>query len=52
MLLKFEQNRMVQTTQNFELFDKKKKKKKKKKNPQVFMTIFNKELMPFWKTFL
>ena len=23
MLLKFEQNRMVQTTQNFELFDKK-----------------------------
>ena len=26
MLVKFEQNRMVQTTQNFELFDKKKKK--------------------------
>ena len=25
-----EQNRMVQTTRNFELFDKKKKKKKKK----------------------
>ena len=31
MLVKFEQNRMVQTTRNFELFDKKKKKKKKKK---------------------
>ena len=27
MLMKFEQNPMVQTTQNFELFDKKKKKK-------------------------
>ena len=27
MLVKLEQNRMVQTTQNFELFDKKKKKK-------------------------
>ena len=30
MLLKFEQNRMVQTTRNFELLTKKKKKKKKK----------------------
>ena len=30
MLSKFEQNRMVQTTQNFELFDKKKKKEKEK----------------------
>ena len=28
MLVKFEQNRMVQTTRNVELFDKKKKKKK------------------------
>ena len=28
MLVKFEQNYMVQTTRNFELFDKKKKKKK------------------------
>ena len=27
---KFEQNRMVQTIQNFDLFDTKKKKKKKK----------------------
>ena len=27
MQVKFEQNRMVQTIQNFELFDKKKKKK-------------------------
>ena len=29
MLVKFEQNRMVQTTRNFEVFDKKKQKKKK-----------------------
>ena len=29
MLVNFEQNRMVQTTQNFELLTKKKKKKKK-----------------------
>ena len=28
MLVKFEQNRMVQSTQNVELFDKKKKQKK------------------------
>ena len=41
---------MVQTTQNFELFDQKKKKKKKKK--RSFKTIFNKALIPFWKTFL
>ena len=43
MLVKFEQNRMVQTTQNFELFDKK---------PRFFKTIFDKALTPFWKTFL
>ena len=48
MLVKFEQNRMVQTTQNFELFDKKKKQKKNR----FFKTIFYKELTPFWKTFL
>ena len=30
MLVKFEQNRMVQTTQNFELLDKNKKQKQKK----------------------
>ena len=36
MLVKFEQNRMVQTIQNFELFDKK------------LSTIFDKVLMPFW----
>ena len=30
MLVKFEQNRMVRTTRNFELFDQKKKKKKEK----------------------
>ena len=44
MLVKFEQNRMVQTIQNFDLFDKKKKKR--------VLTIFDKALMPFWKTFL
>ena len=40
MLMKFEQNRMVRTIQNFELFDKK------------WLTIFEKVLTPFWKTFL
>ena len=39
MLVKFEQNRMVRTLQNFELFDKK-------------WTIFDKVLTPFWETFL
>ena len=32
MLVKFEQNCMVQTIHNFDLFDKKKKKKKKRVN--------------------
>ena len=49
MLVKFEQNCVVQTTRHFELFEKKKKKKKK---PCFFTTIFDKALMPFWKTFL
>ena len=41
MLVKFEtKNRMVQIIQNFELFYKK------------WLTIFDKMLMPFWKTFL
>ena len=40
MLVKFEQNRRVQTTQNFELFDK------------TWLTIFDKVLTPSWKTFL
>ena len=40
MLVEFEQNRMVGTVQNFELFDKK------------WLTIFDKLLTPFWKTFL
>ena len=40
MLVKFEQNRMVQTIQNVELFD------------QKWLTIFDKVLTPFWKTFL
>ena len=42
MLVKFEQNRIAQTTRNFELFDKK----------RVFYNHFDKELTPFWKTFL
>ena len=40
MLVKFEQNRRVQMIQSFELFDKK------------WLTILNKVLTPFWKTFL
>ena len=42
MLVKFEQNFIVQNTRNSELFDKKK----------VFITIFDEELTSFWKTFL
>ena len=56
MPVKFEQNRMVQTKRNFEFFDKKqnknKKQQKKKKKKRFFITIFDKELTPFWKTFL
>ena len=44
MLMKFEQNRMVQTTRNSDLFDKNPGFKKK--------DIFDKALMAFWKTFL
>ena len=40
MLVKFEQNRMVWTIRNFVLFNKK------------WLTIFDKVLTPFWKTFL
>ena len=55
---------MVQTTRNIELFDKTNKKKTKKKNQtnkqtnnqkkkkSFIQTIFDKALMPFWKTFL
>ena len=39
MLVKFDQNRMVGTVQNFDLFDKK------------WLTIFDKGLMPFWRCF-
>ena len=39
-LVKFEQNRMFRNIQNFKLFDKK------------WLTIFDKALTPFWKTFL
>ena len=42
MLVQFELNRVVQTTQSFELFDKN----------RVFLTIFDKALTPFSKTFL
>ena len=45
MPVKFEQNRMIQTTRNFELLD-------QKKENRFFITIFDKELMPFWKMFL
>ena len=41
MLVKFEQNHMVQTTRNFELLTTKKKKKKK---TGVFIAVFDKEL--------
>ena len=43
MPVKFEQNPMVQTTQNYELFDKK---------TEFFKTIFDKALTLFWKPFL
>ena len=43
MLVKFEQNRMVQATRNFEHFDKKN---------GIFKTSFDKALTPFLKTFL
>ena len=43
MLVKFEQNCMVQTIRNFEPFDKK---------PSFLKTIFDKALTPFWKKFL
>ena len=36
MPVKFAQNRMVQTTRNFKLFDQKKKKKKKKKKQDFY----------------
>ena len=39
-LVKFEQNRMVRTKQNFVFFDTKR------------LTIFDKVLTPFWETFL
>ena len=40
MLVKFKQNGMIRTLQNFVLFDKK------------WLTIFDKVLTPFWKRFL
>ena len=48
MLVEFEQDCIVQTTRNFELFDKKKQTNKEKK-PVFFL---DKALTPFWKTFL
>ena len=52
MLVKFEQNRMVQLTRNFELFDQNKQTNKQKKKTGVFITIFDNALAPFWKRFL
>ena len=46
ILVKFEQYCMVQSTQNFSLFD------KKKKETGFLKPFFNKALTPFWKTFL
>ena len=43
MLVEFEQNRMVQTTQNFELLDKK---------PGFLNPFLTKRWRPFMKTFL
>ena len=40
VLVKFEQNRMVRTVQNIDLFNKK------------WLTIFDIELTPFWKMFM
>ena len=42
MLVKFEQNHMVDTTQSLKLFDKK----------QGFFNRFDRALTLFWKTFL
>ena len=39
MVAEFEQNHIVQTTRNFELFDPKK--------PDFFITIFDEALAPF-----
>ena len=44
MPVKFEQNLMVRTTRNFELLEREKKNR-------FFITQFDKELTPFWKTF-
>ena len=50
MLVKFEQNCTVQTTQNFTLFD---TKQKREQNITEFCkTIFDKALTLFWTTFL
>ena len=46
MLGKFEQNRMVQTTRYFELFDKKKQKTKNKKKKIKQKRFFK----PFWQS--
>ena len=46
MLVKCKQNYMVQTTRNFEFFDRKKKK------TGFCITTFDKALTPFWNTFL
>ena len=47
MLVKFEQNRMIQTTRNFELFDKK-KNKQTNKNKTGFLKSF---LTKSWRHF-
>ena len=49
-IVKFKQNRVVQTTQILSIL-KKKNQTNKQKNTH-FKTIFDKALTPFWKTFL
>ena len=51
MLVEFEYNRMVQTTEILSFLTKKKTKQNKTKTGFFLITIFDKELTPFWKTF-
>ena len=56
MLVKFEENRMVQTKNKTHIKKQTNKQKQKQKQNQKktwdFITILDKELTPFWKKFL
>ena len=56
MLVKFEQTRILQTSQYFELFDKKEKEEEEEEEEEerngFLKNIFDKALTPFWKMFL